>query len=74
MTDRVKWRVGPFVLSATITGALLAAYAVGHQFGVVDERKGIVVRSGSPYYGGEYFGECERVGNVEYCATDKANT
>ena len=54
--------------------AALADYYAGYVHGQISVRENTVVRVGSPYYRGEFFGKClwEGTGDqrAQYCATD----
>jgi hypothetical protein len=62
----MKWfAAGLLVLS------LFMSYLITYSQGQRSVRMATVVRSGSPYYRGIYFGECLSMDQTQFCATDK---
>ena len=60
--------------AAAITGVFMILISLFGWFcfceGQVDVRRSTVVRTGSPYYEGIFYGTCAWIGTVEACAAD----
>jgi hypothetical protein len=57
-----------FCLVVVCVSSAIIGFFIGHQIGRTDLMTHTVVRHGTPYYSGVFFGQC--FGQFEYCAAD----
>lgn len=74
-TTRWEWRVAvkSGAVAAVTVALLFLSWCVAFSYGQADVRRSTVVRLGSPYYHGNYYGKCAwigRPGETQACATD----
>lgn len=70
-TGEVAMSVVRLAVGVLVAGMLFGVVLVAFSLGEVTVRRTTIVRSGSPFYEGVYYGECARENNKTYCATDR---